>query len=312
MTDTDQPIPMFTVLMPVYNHAAYVPEAIRSVREQTFAGWELLVVDDGSTDSSAALVDDLAGADERITALHQANAGPAAARNTALEQARAKWLTYIDSDDVWYPDTLQAYADHITAHRDARFIYGYRDRLDEDGSITELEGEYQDGVTGTAELWERMYLSHLCVCYRRKLLDVAGGYDAELRTCEDYELYLRLSLHCRFEPLGRPTGLRRRHGGNISRQTGRTRMTEAEVLRRFVERQGGADVLEPDRIVRRLGRLYYTAARQYFRAGCFRQAAAAGALAHCYRRTLKSTLVSLASNCLRFIGRTDGAPLPRL
>jgi glycosyltransferase involved in cell wall biosynthesis len=303
---------MFSIIMPVYNHADYVAEAVESVRKQSFQDWELIIVDDGSTDGSAGLVDELARQDARIVALHQANAGPAAARNAGLDRATGQWLTYLDSDDVWYGNALENFARFAKAHGDAKFIYGYRHRLEENGRITKLPGEFQDRPTGTKELFGRMYLSHLCVCYRRKLLDLAGRYDPSLRTCEDYELYLRISLHCRFEPLGLPTGLRRRHGTNISRQSGRSRMLEAEVLRRFVERQGGSGVLDERTVARRLGQVYYSAARQYFKARCYRQAIDASRLAHRHRRTIRSAGISLFSRCLLPFGRTDGECLPTL
>ncbi len=302
----------FTTVMPVHNHAEYVAEAIHSVRRQTRDDWELIVVDDGSTDAGGQIIDELAGEDDRIVAVHQANAGPAAARNAGILRASGRWMTYLDSDDLWFPDALERYAAYLDAHPDARFIYGYRHRMDADGSVTELPGEYQDRPTGTRELFGRMFLSHLCVCYRRDLLLDAGLYDEDLRSCEDYELYLRLSLHTRFEPIAATTGLRRRHGTNLSRQTGRSRMVEAEVLRRFVTRQGGAEVLDEELIARRLGRLYYAAGRQYFKSRRYRQSLAALTRAHRYRRTPKSTLVQLAATLLRPLARDPDEPLPEL
>ena len=312
MPEAHAATPTFSVIMPVYNHVDYVREAVESVLAQTRGDWELIIVDDGSTDGGAKLVDELAQRDERFRVLHQANAGPAAARNAALALARADWVAFLDSDDTWLPETLRQYADFIDQHPHVEFIHGYRHRLNPDGSITELSGEYQDRPTGTAELFERMYLSHLCVCYRRSLFDKAGTYDAALRSCEDYDLYLRLSRHCSFEPLGKATGLRRRHGTNISRQTGTSRMLEAEVLRRFVERQGGAEVLDEAVIRRRLGRLYYAAERQYFKARCYRQALWSARCAHRHRRTLKSTAVQVLSALLLPLGTTDGRQTPAL
>ena len=110
--------------MPVYNHVDDVAQAVESVLAQTRDDWQLCIVDDGSTDGSAQAVDQLASSDERISVIHQANAGPAAARNAALARTSAPWLTYIDSDDVWLPDALANYADFIAANPDAKFIYG--------------------------------------------------------------------------------------------------------------------------------------------------------------------------------------------
>ncbi len=307
-----KPPTTFSVIMPVYNHVRYVAQAVGSVLAQGCGDWELCLVDDGSTDGSGKLLDDLAATDRRITAIHQPNGGPAAARNTALASTSAPWLTYIDSDDVWLPETLQNYADFIAAHPDVQFIYGYRHRLSDDGTVTELAGEFQDRPTGPNELFGRMYLSHLCVCYRRELIDCAGGYDEDLRTCEDYELYLRFSLLCPLVPLGKPTGLRRRHATNISRQSGHSRLLQAKILQRFIDRQGGADAVDAGVVRRRLGKLYYAAGRQYFKARCFAQARRAIAQAHQYRRTINSTAIGILSSVFGPFGRVDDEALPPL
>lgn len=301
----------FSIIMPVYNHADYLAEAVQSVIEQTRKDWEMIIVDDGSTDGSGELADRLASGDERITVIHQKNAGPAAARNTALAGATGTWLAYIDSDDIYMPDALEKFADYIDEHPKAKFIYGYRHRIGDGADGTE-GGEYQDSPTGTTELFGRMYLSHLCVCYRRELIYLAGPYDANLRSCEDYELYLRMSMHCRFEPLGKPTGYRRRHGSNLSRQTGFSQILEAEVLRRFIDTQGGRDVIAPELIRKRLGRIYYRSGRQYFKSRCYRQAIKAFKLAHQYRRTIKGTVLALLSRLLLPLGRDDGKAMPIL
>lgn len=301
---------MFSIIMPVYNHARFVADAVESVFAQDFADWELLIVDDGSTDGSAEIVDGLARGEKRVKVVHQANAGPAAARNVAIDGATGEWLAFLDSDDIWTREALRSYADHISAHHDAEFIHGYRHRMQEDGSVSSLAGEFQDRPVGTVELFQRMFLQHMCVCYRRRLFEQTGRFNEALRCCEDYELYLRMSLHCRFEPLGVCVGWHRRHASNISRQTGYTRMVEAMVLRRFVERLGGRDVIDPDIVARRLGKLYYAAARQYFKARYYRQAAAAAGLSRRYRPPAKNAIIGLLSWCLRGLGRSDGRDLP--
>ncbi len=304
--------PAFSVIMPLYNQEQFVAESIQSILDQTFGDWELIIIDDGSTDRSGAIAESFAAKDDRITVLHQANAGCAGARKTGIARATGTWLAYLDSDDLWFPDTLASYAAHIEQHPEAEFVYGYRHRLNEDGTVTELPARYQDRPTGTADLFERMYLSHLCVAYRRELYDKVGGYDPALRNADDYDMYLRMSLHCRFEPIGRPTGQRRRHAGCLSQQTGYSRMLEGEVLRRFVEHRGGGELLDADRVARRLGKLYYSAGRQYFKARCYREAIAAIRTAHRYRRTIKSVGVGLLSRCLLPFGRRDERDMPAL
>ena len=305
--------PMFTVVMPVYNHEDYVDQAIRTVRDQAFQDWELIIVDDGSTDRSGEIIDRHAGAEARIRAVHQTNTGQAAARNNAIALARGRWMAYIDSDDKYMPQTLQRYFDYIQAHPDAKFIYGYRHRINEDGTVTELPpGEYQQRITGARDLFQKTFLSLLCVCYRRELLEKAGTFDPQMWCADDYELNLRLGLHTRFEPIGLPTGLRRRHGANVSAQTGRSRMLEAQALRRWVEKFGGKELIDPHTVRGRLGKLYYSAGRQYFKSRCFSQAICAIKTAHRYRRSFKSAAVLILSHLLLPLGTIDGHEIPVL
>ncbi len=101
------PVPL-SVITPVYNAAVWLPEYLRSMRQQTLQDWQLICVDDGSTDDSLSLLNAAAEADPRLLVLHQENAGPSAARNAALEQATGRYITFVDADDTLEPDYLQA------------------------------------------------------------------------------------------------------------------------------------------------------------------------------------------------------------
>ena len=304
--------PLFSVIMASYNHSRYIDEAIQSVRNQSFQDWELIVVDDGSTDDSPAIIESHADQDGRIKSFSQTNAGPAAARNTAAAHTNGKWLTYLDSDDIWYPETLEIYHQAILEYPDCAFLYGYRDRLDEDGAITKLPGRFQKERTGTAELFGSMFLSPMRICHTKDLIDSVGGFDDGLRSCEDYELFLRMSLHTAFQPIGKSTGLRRRHGFNISKQTGFSRSQEAEVLGRFVAEQGGKDVLPEDLIRRRLARLYYASGRQYFKSLCISKAVTALKLSLKHRWTVKAAVLRAICPLLLAVNRDDGRAVPHL
>ncbi len=252
--------------MPVFNHGGFVSSAIQSVLAQTCADWELIAVDDGSSDDSGEILDAAAVAEPRLRVIHQANAGPAQARNRGIAEARGAWLAFLDSDDTLYPHALESYARYIDAHPAARFIYGFRHRLLGD-EVRRTVGEHQDHPTGTAELFERVYIGSSSVCFRRDSLDgMDVWFDPALPPAEDYELFLRLSLKTPLEPLGEAVGLRRRHGGNISRQTGRSRLNEARMLERFAQGPG-AGRLDPSMVALRVARVFCSAGREHFRAG---------------------------------------------
>jgi glycosyltransferase involved in cell wall biosynthesis len=298
--------------MPLYNHAAYVGEAIGSVRQQSFGDWELIVVDDGSSDGSGAIADNCAQSDNRIKVIHQANAGVAAARNAAIARAAGQWLAFLDSDDVYLPSALEDFHRCIQDNPQAKFIYGWSHRLGPGQKITELKGEFQQSPTGPNELFTRMYLSHRSLCFRRELIDLVGNYNPNLPVLEDYDLFLRISLHTTFQPLGKVTALRRRHDHNISAQSGFSRMLEGAVLRRFMEKMGGRDVLDPAIVGRRLAKIYYSAGREYFKRACFANAANALAISLGYRKTAKVAAIWALSKSLCAFGKKDRRKLPSL
>lgn len=259
-------MPLFSVIMPLYNHEAFVGESIESVVKQTIGDWEMIVVDDGSTDRSGAIADQWASREPRVRVVHQANAGPAAARNLGLELATGKWIAFLDSDDVWFAQTLGHYARCIQEHPEARVIYGYRHRL-RNGKVTELPGRYQDRVTGLKELFNGIYFESSCAAFARELVEKAGPMDVSLPIIEDYEFFLRLSLYAPLYPLGEATGLRRRHESNISRPSGENRLQEAAVLERFAARPEVKGILQPPQIARRLAKVCHAAGREFARAG---------------------------------------------
>ena len=115
-----------SVITPAWNAAAYIGETIASVRAQTFQDWEWLIVDDGSDDATPAMIAAEAARDSRIRLLRQSNAGPSAARNRAMQDARGAWFTFLDSDDVWQPGFLAAQLRVFDAHPDTAARPGSR------------------------------------------------------------------------------------------------------------------------------------------------------------------------------------------
>lgn len=108
--------PLISIITPVYNVSGYLNKCVESVRQQTYPTWELLLVDDGSSDGSDRQCDDWASRDERITALHNSHGGAAMARNTGLAQAKGDYLYFMDSDDWIEPDLLESLLDAMQRH----------------------------------------------------------------------------------------------------------------------------------------------------------------------------------------------------
>jgi glycosyltransferase involved in cell wall biosynthesis len=127
-------MPLVSIITPVYNAARWLPETLATVRDQTFADWEQILVDDCSTDDSAAIIEAAAHQDQRFRLLHAPrNAGPSAARNLALEASRGRFIAFLDADDLWHPEKLARSVEWITAHGYSFIYHDYR-HLSHDGA----------------------------------------------------------------------------------------------------------------------------------------------------------------------------------
>lgn len=132
--------PTFSIIIPAYNVAPYLAECLDSIRAQTYADWEALCVDDGSTDTSSTLLDTYARLDPRIHVTHQRNAGVSSARNRALDTACGDWVLFLDSDDVFvHKDVLAWYQEQVANAEGDRIVFGEVRRFD-DGSIWQEKG----------------------------------------------------------------------------------------------------------------------------------------------------------------------------
>jgi glycosyltransferase involved in cell wall biosynthesis len=303
----------FSVIIPLYNYERFVTDAVRSVQAQTYPHWEVIICDDGSIDRGGALADELAATDPRVRVVHQRNAGLPAARNTAIQHARHPWLALLDADDQFFPDTLAHHAATIAANPGYLLTHGYYHRLEPDGSTTVLTGSYQDRPTGPREYFDRVYLNPSCVCFHRGLVDRHGPFDERLKVSEDYDFFLRAGRETSYVPVNKPVCLRRRHGSNLSSQSGWTRTVEAWVLERFVTAYGGDRFVSPDQLRRRLARLYYSAGRHYLRAGYNSQAIVAFGKSIALQSSAKARAFKLAGQVKRLAGsKYDYRPFPSM
>ncbi|OHB71784.1 MAG: hypothetical protein A2V70_04540 [Planctomycetes bacterium RBG_13_63_9] len=189
-------------MIPAYNSAALLPDAIASVRAQHWPDLEIIVVDDGSSDHTPEVLQRLAGTDMRC--IRQTNTGPAAARNTGILAARGQWVAFLDADDLWLPGKLATQFDAIAHHTEAGFSYTDDRQRYANGE----EHERIVGVTGRRLFTELLWGNHLCtptVIVHRDCFDQVGLFDPKLRTGEDWDMWLRLSA--RFEGLYVPRPL---------------------------------------------------------------------------------------------------------
>jgi hypothetical protein len=178
--------PAVSVILPTYNRARFIGDAIRSVQAQSFRSWELLVVDDGSTDDTGLILEAFAD-DPRVKYIRKENGGSSLARNLGVERSTAPLIAYIDSDNVWYPDFLSIAVDDLAANPEHDFIYGalvsYLHLL-ESGCI--LWKKYN-----REELERGNFIDTNVFVHRRSLFARYGGWDPKLSALNDWDIALR-------------------------------------------------------------------------------------------------------------------------
>ncbi|MEI7479702.1 MAG: glycosyltransferase [Actinomycetes bacterium] len=179
----DEPRPLLSVIMPVYNGDAFLADAIRHVLAQHYNPLEFIVVDDGSTDGTA----DIAAAfSDDIRFVRHSNLGPAAARNRGIEIARGEFLTFLDVDDLWADDALHRLVDHLMAHPDLSIAQGLIQQMQLDLNVP--EGQPRN-FTPIFEPYQ--FINIGSAAYRRTVFDRVGLFDPGFRHAEDVDWFIR-------------------------------------------------------------------------------------------------------------------------
>jgi glycosyltransferase involved in cell wall biosynthesis len=196
MGKMEQEIIRFSVIMPLYNKAAYVEKAIRSVLEQTYSHYELIVVNDGSKDNSAIIAEELLKDVPNAILINQENAGVAVARNNGVAQAKGDYVCFLDADDWWDVSFLQEMQQFIKDYPEAG-IWGTNYWYVKKGK-THVAVPCETGYINYPKLYAEtsaMPLTSISVCIERKLFDELGGFPLGIKLGEDFLLWTKIALH---------------------------------------------------------------------------------------------------------------------
>ena len=223
--------------MSVRNGERWVGEAVESILGQTFDDLEFIVVDDGSTDSTGAILD--ARKDPRLRVIHQPPSGLTTSLNRAWRLSGAALLARMDADDVAHPDRLARQVTFLDAHPEVGLLGTGCHAISASGEVVKTVTPPEDDAAIRRVLIRKNPFVHSSVMLRRKALEAAGGYDESLPVAQDYDLWLRLSRLTRMANLPEPLVTRRLSPGRVSsvRDTDRLR---AEVTMKLRALRNGA------------------------------------------------------------------------
>ena len=209
-----------SVILPAYNAEKFISQTIASISAQTLAEFEIIVVDDGSLDATAAIA---TAADPRVRLITQANQGIAQARNTGILQARGNYIAFMDHDDLWHPQKLATQVELLERDGSCAVVYGEFERwtpptppgfntaeLDGGKQVAELSGMI------LPRLVETNWVLFSTAMFRRSVFDRVGLFDPSMPPADDWDLALRAAEHFKFVKLAQVVALYRVHAGQTS------------------------------------------------------------------------------------------------
>lgn len=187
--------PLVSVIIPAYNAAEFLDATIQSVRDQSYENWELLVVDDGSTDETAAIAERYHRLDSRVQHVAKVNGGVSSARNMGGERSHADLLAFLDADDLWLPHKLAVHVDYMNAHPEAGVSFARVELIGSDGSSTgKLTSNVVPQVPPHAMFYSNPTVTTSNLVIRKSLFLAAHGFDEQMQYNEDVDLLFRIAL----------------------------------------------------------------------------------------------------------------------
>jgi glycosyltransferase involved in cell wall biosynthesis len=220
--------PSVSVIIPAYNAEKYIEESIESVFAQSYQDFEIIVIDDGSTDRTPEVLDRFG---EKLRVVRGRNRGPSGARNIGISVSRGKYVAFLDSDDLWTPDKLAVQVAFLERHSDIGMVFADMLKFNARGVIVnsylknvhkirdcyDMLLKSQSGLDNATELLLQCNLIPTgSVLVRKDCLERAGLFDENLKTVEDLDLWLRLSMVTKFGFVPRVLKHKREHDANVS------------------------------------------------------------------------------------------------
>lgn len=213
-------MPKFSVVVPAYNSAGFIRATLGSVLNQTLENFEIIVVDDGSSDGTADIVRSLG---RQIRVIKQSNQGIAVARNVGVENSHGEWVAFIDHDDLWHPQKLAVQAEIIEGKSDCGVVFGEFKRWhsgtppvfpDQDLAANEISQELSGFIL--PKLIETNWVLLSTAAFRRDVFETIGYFDPEMPPADDWDFVLRAAEVFNFIKLSQTLALYRVHSGQTS------------------------------------------------------------------------------------------------
>ena len=239
--------PLVSVVIPAYNAAQYVSEAIESALAQTYQNQEIIIVDDGSNDNTFELVSNKFG--EKVTLLKQKNAGPSSARNRGIMTSRGEYIAFLDADDLWLANKISEQVGLMEKYLDVGMVFGNAVTL-KDGKKSEkshfeeegLDEEYFGDRIYYKEAFKKLFKKNIImtqtVMMRSSILEKSGGFDTDFHFAEDFLLWLNIARVTKIAYQPQVVAFRRKHANNLTNDPKKPIFNRPRLYQKLMETHG--------------------------------------------------------------------------
>ncbi len=208
--------PVVSIIIPAYNAAKYIRETIDSICKQSLSEWELWIIDDGSSDQTAEIVDTYTN-DSRIHLISKKNEGVSIARNVGFQQATGEYVAFLDADDVWLEPRLEKMVALFRTRPSLGLVHSHMQVIDEHSQLQETIYKGKEGfILDSLLLWEECNIpAPSSILVKREVVDQVGGFSDKLSTAADQEFFFRVAAQYEIGMVPEVLGLYRIHGENM-------------------------------------------------------------------------------------------------
>lgn len=220
-----------SVIIPAYNAMSYLPQTVESVLKQSFTDFEVIIVNDGSSDGIEQWVDTIT--DNRVRLISQKNQGTATARNTGIADAKGAYIAFLDSDDLWEVSNLEKQVYCLDNNPDVGLVYVWVKSIDAEGNdLGQIHGNNSCGYVWEKMLQENIIRSGSASMVRRDCFEKSGVFDQNIKLSEDWEMWIRIAKNYSFAVIKEPLVSYRFHANNKSK----SRIKIVKDLRQVIEK----------------------------------------------------------------------------
>lgn len=229
-------MPQVSVIIPTYNYAHFIEDAVKSVLQQSYKDFEIIVVDDGSTDDTKITLEPYIQRKD-IRYVYQKNMGLPGARNTGIRHSQGEFIGFLDADDLWEKDKLKLQVELFDAHPEIGFCYGNIRKFKQGLASKKTAFEELRPAAGkiTCQLLQNAFLPMPTVMVRREAFEKTGMFNESLDSCEDLDMWLRLSLAYPCAYIDRVIAWYRTHTTSMSANTLKIAERRLDVLKTFIK-----------------------------------------------------------------------------